>query len=59
VAAICNLLPHSSAQERLRADLLRQLQPFHEDNLNLSGIARAKHVLLVFLGDEANARRVS
>src|SRR5690606_28149862 len=42
VAAIGDLALSSSALDRLRADLLAQLQTFHEENPDLSGIGREK-----------------
>jgi hypothetical protein len=69
VAAICNRMLSSSARERLQAEVLGQMQPFHEDILNLSGIGSAKlclsltprlpkDVFLMFLGDEENTGHV-
>ncbi len=70
VAAIGDLVLSSSALDRLRADLLAQLQTFHEENPDLSGIGREKLRLsltprlpkdsfLRFLGEEAGAGRVA
>ena len=68
-AAIGNLVLSTAVLERLQADMQAQLQVFHEENQDLSGIGREKlrllltprlpkDVFLIFLGEEASAGRV-